>query len=384
MPAYVDTVLTRLRDIPQRMDKSLFNLVKENLIKGLKTSDQDHLYKKASGLLNRALRQYSFLSSEILSQVEKINFEDVQNYSSSLVSQIVSFRSLYVGNVHKGEVGPMIDNVLDTLNLSRLRDQPDDDETAVRPDFLIDAVVEIPQKTAVIYKGNNTNMQDTNGLIVNYYQVGVRNYTIFSSLVLLRGLLNEDAFSYLRTQKQLGYVVFASIEAFGMIDGVSFTIEGSQAPPHEMDREIETFLGIFDQKLRNMTKASFKALQRNVAMLLTEKDQKLSDKTQRYWKRIVQGDLRFDVMEELKTHILELKQKDVISIYNHIFREQARKLSIQVYSQARGGYVMDTLKANETFAEGVATQTLLDLGGMSNWTRYPAEPSLLKLVNATL
>lgn len=55
-------------------------------------------------------------------------------------------------------------------------------------------------------------------------------------------MLNNQAYSSLRTDQQLGYVVAMRFKHIGCVDGAVFLVQGSKELPHKVDTLIEEFL----------------------------------------------------------------------------------------------------------------------------------------------
>lgn len=68
------------------------------------------------------------------------------------------------------------------------------------------STIKLKDKQTVIYRIINSNKKDTNHAIINYYQIGeksIRNQLLLNSFI---NTLHSQAFLYLRTQQQLGYI----------------------------------------------------------------------------------------------------------------------------------------------------------------------------------
>jgi secreted Zn-dependent insulinase-like peptidase len=64
-------------------------------------------------------------------------------------------------------------------------------------------------------------------------------------------MMNSDAFTYLRTQKQLGYIVWAGKVDVGDVLHFFVLVQGSKELPNAVDKDIESFLKLQRGKLAN-------------------------------------------------------------------------------------------------------------------------------------
>ena len=70
-------------------------------------------------------------------------------------------------------------------------------------------------------------------------------------------LLQPHAWTYLRSDKQLGYLVAAQVDYESALPGIIFLIQGIDHSPHEMNQEIEIFLTKFEEILDDMPDKDF-------------------------------------------------------------------------------------------------------------------------------
>ena len=64
---------------------------------------------------------------------------------------------------------------------------------------------------------------------------------------------SKDAFSFLRTERQLGYVVSCGVRSIARSRGLSVQIQSAVMPPDQLEIEIETWLSAFrDGRLANL------------------------------------------------------------------------------------------------------------------------------------
>lgn len=91
----------------------------------------------------------------------------------------------------------------------------------------------------------SSDTKDQNAITLNYYQIGKRDRQTYAIMALLQGTLSNQAFEYLRTDRQLGYVVAAKFQPLGCVDGLAFLVQGTAKPPHEVNQHIENFLKYF-------------------------------------------------------------------------------------------------------------------------------------------
>ena len=89
----------------------------------------------------------------------------------------------------------------------------------------------------------------------------------------------------LRTQQQLGYIVYSSFERVLTMDGLRFVIQSAKEPQY-IETQIESFLDNYYEFLTNMSDLDYETHKTSFIQLLSEKPINLADKTRRLWFEI--------------------------------------------------------------------------------------------------
>ena len=104
---------------------------------------------------------------------------------------------------------------------------------------------------------------------------------------LLQSIIGKQAFSFLRTEHQLGYTVYANYISFENVDGIYICVQGSNKNPQEMDEKIELFLLSFMDYLKEKSEQEYKNAVQNALIQLKSRDSNLDVKLNKFWKDII-------------------------------------------------------------------------------------------------
>lgn len=163
------------------------------------------------------------------------------------------------------------------------------------------------------------------------------------------------AFDYLRTERQLGYVVFANLIKVKKIDGLAIFIEGSAKDPNEMDSAIESFLKYFYQYLINMDSNLLFDQLNNVLVSITEEKTNFVEKGINFWNEIVSGNYDFTKQKYIDA-VKNINKVDIIKFYESLFKNNQKKLSIQLFASKSNNESISiynkgkVLESNQNFA----------------------------------
>merc|ERR1711976_912566 len=196
---------------------------------------------------------------------------------------------------------------------------------------------------------NTTNNVHKSSCIENYYQCGMQDTRQNMLLELFSQIINENCYNQLRTQEQLGYVVFSGVRRSNGAQGLRVIVQSDRHPEY-LDERIESFLASVDTMLETMEDTEFSQHVEALASKRLEKPKKMGVRNGRYWSEILSQHYNFN-RDEIEVGCLrELSKEDVIQFYKQFISDSdaRRKLSCHVLSTCEGGAATcDTEVASE-------------------------------------
>lgn len=151
---------------------------------------------------------------------------------------------------------------------------------------------------------------------------------------LLGQMLHAPYYTYMRTERQYGYVVFAT--PYPMLEqaGLAFIIQSPTANSTQLLDETERFMQSFELQLLNMSEKDFDAHKQGLIQRLLEKPKNLREKTNRYWREIDRENFDFDTAEKIADAVKALSKEELYSYYEkHVMGNDARRLLLH-YDQS--------------------------------------------------
>lgn len=103
---------------------------------------------------------------------------------------------------------------------------------------------------------------------------------------VLMNYLQEPFFSDLRTQQQIGYVVFCRHVCLREVIGCQFLVQSADKSCEHQIAAVNKFLVEFKDKVKNMTDEEFAQQVEAVKTTVAEKDINLSKENSRFWGEI--------------------------------------------------------------------------------------------------
>jgi insulysin len=194
-------------------------------------------------------------------------------------------------------------------------------------------------KCESIYRMKGWNDHDENSCVVNVYQIGPMDIRTNAKLSLLLQLMREPAFNVLRTEEQLGYIVFSSIKTTAdNIKNIMILIQSDSFDPIHVNERVENFLVTFRSKiLTSMSEEEFQVNVNAVRESMLEKNKNLGEESSKHWGVITNRSYHFTRLQEIAEEVISLTKNDVMRFFDrHVLAESPyrRKLSVQIFGTA--------------------------------------------------
>ena len=175
-------------------------------------------------------------------------------------------------------------------------------------------------------------------MIASYFQspkapVSLRDEFI---MTLLFDLMKEPCFSKLRTEEQLGYIVFSFMRNEGCVPFGCFLIQSAVGSPEFLASRVDAFIAGFKEQLESTTPEQLKQQKEALITQIKEKDRSIKQEFQRQWDEIKTHQYMFDRREkslEILSDDAQITLADLKECYEMLFAPSSqRRLDVQLVS----------------------------------------------------
>ncbi len=287
-----------------------FAIAKENTIRALHNSRKDSPYRLAIGEIHLLLTEPSWSEEQLLAAIGDVSAEDVRQFVPQLLGQL-QVVALAHGNVNRDDALGLAKSVEQGLVRS------------AKP-------VSVPSGRVVKLTGGDNyirdvdNTQDDSAVAV-YYQGPDKKFSSRARVALLMNMMGPAFFEALRTEKELGYIVFASPMSILERPGIAMVVQSPIADPSALQRHIEIFLDEYSTEITELDQATFEQYRSALLSNLLEADSKLDDRTGRYWNELDREHYAFDLRENLAAAIKDVSLADLKASYQDLLRSHKSK-----------------------------------------------------------
>ena len=322
----LEAILQKIASFDDWSDSARFDLLKEQMRRQYANFFLNQPYEHGRYEQSQLLTLNKWHMKDYLDVIGPLKLPDLQSFKTGLLSQL-KLTMLVGGNMTEADARTAAAVV----------------ETTLAPSPLMPA--QIPRARAIkldpcssyVYSFAGHNENEDNGATVLFYEVCHRNTRQTVSLDLLVQIANKPAFEILRTQQQLGYIVFTYKEQHQGVAGLGFIVQSNVKSPAVVDRRIEGFLQKLRQIVVDMDDEEWASHIAAVVTAKTEPDKRLSQEIDRAWSEIVSkpANVSFNRRHIHAVAVQTITKAELISFFDHYIAAGAphrSKLAIHTVS----------------------------------------------------
>jgi secreted Zn-dependent insulinase-like peptidase len=301
MSALLDMVIKQVQQPVFSQER--FDNVKTNLIRHLGNTQQLTPYRQLFKVLPTTLYTPYYADPALTEVLSGISYPALNLFAKQWLTG-ANLQGLFYGNINAERVEEWKQSVVSVV--------PSSDQ-AVEPARVVKLATKIQKEKPS--RLEHRFPVDHNDKAVALYVQGI-NDTLSDNakMMLLRQILESSFYSQLRTEQQLGYIVFLSNMSLKDVPGSVFIVQSPTASSAEIKAAVNTFL---DRSLASIPD-NLTADKKSLATKLLEKPQTLSQKSGRYWSNILKNDDSFSYRERLVDAINAVDAKQLRQYYQQV------------------------------------------------------------------
>lgn len=305
----LNKILKEIKAFSPNKDK--WQQTKEELQRSYQNALKKKPYERSISKLNQLLIQPSYTEEDLLEALDKSSLADIQ----SIIKQY--FEKLHVvllghGNISKNQI-------LATAGL-------------IQADLLSQSQADnVPRKSLKVMPNGKSEVtlavNHGDSAMTLYVQARTNDLKERATLGLVAQILKAPYYTYMRTERKHGYIVFATAYPILEHGGMAFIVQSPVTPSNNLYKESLEFIEGYLPSLEAMSDEDFSAHQQGLISNLLKKPLNLQEKTGRYWTEIDRENAEFNTLEILADHIGNMSKQDIIDyIKNHILAKDSKSI----------------------------------------------------------
>jgi secreted Zn-dependent insulinase-like peptidase len=279
----------------------------------------------------------------------KKEFSNNNNYNNNILeNNSLKFKTLFYGNYENSTAIKIYINIINKFysnenNLFFKNSQQNFEKT----NFSENSSTFLPEIKNLhadlsgynIYRRQLYDNHNHDHAILNFYQIGVANYTNQFFINIIKKVVGYIYFTELRIKEQLGYSCKGGILNRDNILYFVISVQGSRIAPDEIDQKIENVIFKMREKVSKVSHKKLKKIKSSLINWMGKKDSNLKERAFRIWDELNSqvDNKKFNVKNDFRKFIKEqgkfLNKKNLLQFFDTIFTKNLRKLSVQEFSK---------------------------------------------------
>ncbi|MBI1195817.1 MAG: hypothetical protein GC138_08230 [Gammaproteobacteria bacterium] len=300
-----------------KVDDERFAVIKERALESLRNQALDKPFIQAGRYLPELLVHDVWGADSLLAVLEGISADDLRAYIPKARSGLY-VRSLIHGNIALKDARALSQEMLDKIFQNANPVQPVEREVVH-----LDPGHEYAFRRAV---------DNDDSAISVYYQGERDDIAQEARMALLHQFIRAPFFNQLRTEQQLGYVVYSGQAVFDRVPGITFVVQSPKLSPDDLLTHIDRFLAGFSARIESMDPAEFEQGRSGLLSTIEKRATRLSERTHRYLGDLSLKYLDFDHRERLADAVRGIDQKTLAEFAKALLTpDDKKRLLVEMY-----------------------------------------------------
>ena len=296
-----------------------FRIARQNMIDGLLNKAKERPVQQTSERIQSLLIEGAWSTEEKLKAAREITLDELRSFAEAFLAQVDPVMLAH-GNMTQASAlnltnrihAMVLDNSeLATVERSHVRALPGG-ETVLPLD------VDHPDTGYTLYvQGDNTGFEER---------------AVFR---LLGQIISSPFYEELRTNRQLGYIVYAT--SFEMLEtpALGFVVQSPEASGGQIDQAVREFSKAFKDTLSNLSEQDLAREKQAVISQLMEQDRQLGEISERYWREIDRGATDFKSREKLAKAIQRVSREALVNTLQKQVIDRKQALHVFTTAEAK-------------------------------------------------
>jgi insulysin len=288
-----------------RITPEKFANIKESMIRNIENGKLGQAYARGGYYHRLLILKKQYTEEQALNALGGLTLKDVRDYAETLYER-VHVTGVAHGNWTDEKVKESVEILLGQLNSKPL---PEAERYKEELDLLQ------PGERVMFSK----QVADNNNSIAYTLQVGEKSFELQAETSLIASLVESEFFTEMRTNQQLGYVVWSFQQRVEDEVYLRFVIQSANHSPFELVRRVEAWMDGLRALFDGLSDEEFERHRASEIVALEKKSDSLAEELgQLYYLATVEKG-EFDYKEKLIDAIKKIKKEDVMAASRRIF-----------------------------------------------------------------
>lgn len=282
---------------------------KERFLEALDKSEKENALRQANSVIGHFESFPYFEIANKRTAVVDIKLSDIEAVRQRLLNNATGLSVMSVGNYSDEQIKSMVATLTQSIKYNA--------SEIAYPNYL-----DISQSQRKLNYIKQISHQDNALSIVYFPHTQYEELDGISRVMLLKDIIGRWYFDDLRTDKQLGYVVYATTNRIGKTSGIQFMVQSPTASVQTVAEHNQRFFAETLAKLEKMSEEEFAKYRSSLVEVLQHKPESLAQEFAEFDLDFLRGNAKFDRKAKTIERVKTLTKQDVLDFYRQAVIEQ--------------------------------------------------------------
>ena len=308
----LETLLNTINEFQAK--ESRFNIYKQELIRRLRNAKKEKPYTRSMDELSRLLISSSYSIDEQIEAATNVTFEEINEFTKHLLDE-TQLVMLVHGNTTKDEALALGQLTKEKIQSGRqIKDVERPTIAKINPgEFLTKPF----------------DSQHNDSAVTLYIQGPDKALKTRAYYGLISQILSAPFYQQIRTEQQMGYIVFGTPYPILEVPGIAFIVQSPNYSESDITSAIHKFLDGYANTLEKMEDKEFEQQKEGLITKLLETPKNLSALSKRYWNDMDLVKPDFNNRQTIADFVKAITKEEMMAFYQEaLLSDQVPKLQI--------------------------------------------------------
>ncbi len=290
-----------------------FDIIKDNYRRALSNTYKNKPYQQLLSSLSKTLTGDE-KNAEKADKLASVTLHDIAEFRKKLFSH-AEVRVLSHGNIDEKDAQLFAAKIIEQLQIAKATVIEDKNQ-----------IIKLAKNTALALVNKIDN---SDSALILYLQGKDKSYPQRAATSLLSEIISTRYSNQLRTEQQLGYLVFASNMSLQKMPGIVFVVQSPHASPEKIQQSNQQFITDFTGHLADISPAKLTKFKQSLITRYQDKERTIYQRSNRFWQELNFGIREFNERESLIEAVSSIQLDDLQLSWQALM---ARKIQLSSYS----------------------------------------------------
>ncbi|MEK9629071.1 MAG: insulinase family protein [Nitrospinota bacterium] len=316
-----------------KIDSQKFSNIKEAMVRGLKNRKLGQAYSRGGYYNWLMLMDEQYTEEQKLAALKPLTLNDVKNYAKKLYAKVYITGMIH-GNYSDEKAKESTQILIDSLKSKPL---PKEER--------FEQVVEVmPRGERFRF---SREVEDVNNSLAYAIQIGEKDPALLAQVSMLASIVESDFYTQMRTNQQLGYLVWSFQQRVENRIFFRLVIQSSTHGPFEMSKRVNKWLASTEKLFSELTDQEFERHRQALIVGLEKEGDSIAAVLSNLYSFATDEDGDFNYKKKLIKAVKEVTKGEVVSRARKVFLDPQTP-RLEVLMRAKG--------SKEEVPEGVISE----------------------------